>query len=58
MHYRWGHALTVAPGYGAAIARRMHDYYADRYGLPADVMAVPPAAIGRPDPFEQVPCAR
>jgi hypothetical protein len=37
----------------------MRDYYSERYGLPAEVMAgVPAAAIGRPDPFEQVPCAR
>jgi formylmethanofuran dehydrogenase subunit A len=57
-HYRWGRALTVAPGHDAAIARRMHDYYADRYGVPADVMAVPAAAIGRENAFEQVPCAR
>src|ERR671931_556458 len=27
-HYRWGRALTVAPGHDAAIARRVHDYYA------------------------------
>jgi formylmethanofuran dehydrogenase subunit A len=58
-HYRWGRALTVAPGHDRAIERRMRDYYSERYGLPADVMAgVPAAAIGRPDPFEQVPCAR
>jgi hypothetical protein len=36
----------------------MHDYYADRYGVPADVMAVPATAIGRENAFEQVPCAR
>jgi formylmethanofuran dehydrogenase subunit A len=58
-HYRWGRALTVAPGHDRAIERRMRDYYSERYGLPAEVMAgVPAAAIGRPDPFEQVPCAR
>ena len=58
IYYRWGRALAVAPGHGAAIARRMHDYYADRYGLPVNVMAVTAAAIGRPHPFEQVPCTR
>ena len=58
-HYRWGRALTVVPGHDRAIERRMRDYYSERYGLSAEVMAgVPAAAIGRPDPFEQVPCAR
>jgi formylmethanofuran dehydrogenase subunit A len=59
MRYRWGRALTVAPGHDRAIERRMQDYYCDRYGLPADVMAaVPAAAIGRHDAFESVPCVR
>ena len=57
-HYRWGRALTVAPGHDRAIERRMQDYYSDRYGSPADIMAVPATAIGRPEPFEAVPCAR
>jgi formylmethanofuran dehydrogenase subunit A len=58
-HHRWGRALTVSPGHDRTIERRMRDYYSERYGLPAEVMAgVPAAAIGRPDPFEQVPCAR
>jgi formylmethanofuran dehydrogenase subunit A len=57
-YYRWGRALTVAPGHDAAIARRMHDYYEERYGLPVKVIAVPATAIGRPHPFEQVPCTR
>ena len=56
--YRWGRALTVAPGHDRAIERRMQDYYSDRYGLPADIMTVPATAIGRPEPFEAVPCAR
>ncbi len=55
---RFGRALAVAPTPDRAIERRMHDYCNDRYGLPADFMAVPEAAIGRPDPFELVPCAR
>jgi formylmethanofuran dehydrogenase subunit A len=57
-HYRWGRALAVAPGHDRAIERRMQEYYSDRYGLPADVMAVPATAIGRPEPFEAVPCGR
>jgi formylmethanofuran dehydrogenase subunit A len=56
-HYRWGRALTVAPGHEQAIERRMRDYYSDRYGLSTEAMAVPASAIGRPDAFEQVPCA-
>jgi formylmethanofuran dehydrogenase subunit A len=56
-HYRWGRAFTVQPGHDRAIEGRMRDYYDDRYGLPADAMAVPASAIGRPDPFESVPCA-
>jgi formylmethanofuran dehydrogenase subunit A len=58
IQYRWGRALTVAPGHDRAIERRMQDYYSDRYGLPADIMAVPATVIGRPEPFEAVPCAR
>jgi formylmethanofuran dehydrogenase subunit A len=56
-HYRWGRALTVAPGHEHAIERRMRDYYSDRYGLSTEAMAVPASAIGRPGAFEQVPCA-
>jgi formylmethanofuran dehydrogenase subunit A len=56
-HYRWGRAFTVQPGHDRAIEGRMRNYYDDRYGLPADAMAVPASAIGRPDPFEWVPCA-
>jgi formylmethanofuran dehydrogenase subunit A len=57
--HRWGRALTVVPGHDRAIERRMQDYYSERYGLPADLLVgVPTGAIGRPDPFEQVPCAR
>jgi hypothetical protein len=48
----------VAPGHDQTIERRMQDYYSDRYGLPADIMAVPATAIGRPEPFEAVPCAK
>jgi formylmethanofuran dehydrogenase subunit A len=55
---RFGRALAVAPTPDRAIERRMHDYCNDRYGLPADFMAVPEAAIGRPNAFELVPCAR
>ncbi len=53
-----GRALDVRPGHDAAIDRRLKAYYDERYGLPHDFMRVPEAAIGRPDPFEPVPCVR
>lgn len=53
----WGRALTVRLGYEANIDRRLRDYYDERYGLAHDFMKVPEAAIGRPEPFEHVPCA-
>jgi formylmethanofuran dehydrogenase subunit A len=56
-HYRWGRALTVRAEHDGAIKQRMRDYYDDRYGLSYDFMTVPESAIGRPDPFESVPCA-
>ena len=56
-HYRYGRALTVAPGHDSAIDRRMRDYYDQRYGLSEDLFKVPEAAIGRAEPFERVPCA-
>ena len=57
-HYRWGRALTVAPGHDRAIERRMRDYYSERYGLPAEVMAGcrQPRSDGRS--VRAVPCAR
>jgi formylmethanofuran dehydrogenase subunit A len=58
VRHRWGRALTVQPGHDRAIDRRLKDYYDERYGLAHDFMQVPAAAIGRPDPFEPVSCAR
>jgi formylmethanofuran dehydrogenase subunit A len=52
----FGRAFDVRPQAERAIERRMRDYYDQRYGLPLDFMSVPEAAIGRPDPFERVPC--
>jgi formylmethanofuran dehydrogenase subunit A len=57
VRHRYGRALTVEPGHAAAIERRMTAYYDERYGLSDDLFKVPEAAIGRPDPFERVPCA-
>jgi formylmethanofuran dehydrogenase subunit A len=52
----FGRAFDVRPDAERAIERRMRDYYDQRYGLTPDFMSVPEAAIGRPDPFEAVPC--
>jgi len=57
-HQRFGRALTVRPGRDAAIDRRMTAYYDERYGLSDDFIRVPDHALGRPDPFGLVPCAR
>jgi formylmethanofuran dehydrogenase subunit A len=54
--HRWGRALTVRPERDAAIDRRMKAYYEDRYGLSDDFVKVPEHVLGRPDPFERVPC--
>jgi formylmethanofuran dehydrogenase subunit A len=56
-HPRWGRALTVRPGFDRAVEPRMQDYYDQRYGFAADALAVRESAIGRPEPFERVPCA-
>jgi formylmethanofuran dehydrogenase subunit A len=51
-----GRALTVAPQRDRAIDRRMKAYYETRYGLPDELFKVPDYALGRPEPFEFVPC--
>jgi formylmethanofuran dehydrogenase subunit A len=53
---RFGRALTVKPERDRAIDRRMRRYYEERYGLGLDFLQVPEHAIGRPEPFEFVPC--
>ena len=47
----------MRPGYDGNIDRRLRDYYDERYGLAHDFMKVPEGAVGRPEPFEHVPCA-
>jgi formylmethanofuran dehydrogenase subunit A len=54
---RFGRALTVKPERDRAIDRRMRRYYEERYGLGLELLQVPEHAIGRPEPFEFVPCA-
>jgi len=56
--YRWGRALNVRPERDRAIDRRMTRYYEDRFGLSDAFLKVPEHAIGRPQPFGLVPCAR
>lgn len=55
-HYRWGRALAVAPSRDRAADRRMKEYYEERYGLSDCFLKVPDHALGRPEPFEFVPC--
>jgi formylmethanofuran dehydrogenase subunit A len=53
----FGRALVVEPERDRAIDRRLTAYYDERYGLSDDLIKVPDHAIGRPEPFEVVPCA-
>jgi formylmethanofuran dehydrogenase subunit A len=53
---RFGRALAVRPERDRSIDRRMRSYYEDRYGISLDLLTVSDGAIGRPDPFELVPC--
>ena len=57
-HYRFGRALHAAPTVEASMQRRISEYYETRYGLPSDFMRVSHHAVGRPQPFEAVACAR
>jgi formylmethanofuran dehydrogenase subunit A len=52
----FGRALTLRPDRDRSIDRRLSTYYEDRYGIAPELLAVPESAIGRPDPFECVPC--
>jgi formylmethanofuran dehydrogenase subunit A len=54
--HTWGRALTVVPQRDRAVDRRMKEYYEERYGLSDELFKVPAHALGRPEPFETVPC--
>jgi formylmethanofuran dehydrogenase subunit A len=54
--HRWGRALSVRPEYDRAMDRRVQAYFAERYGLNADVIRVRDQLIERSQPFEMVPC--
>ena len=53
----FGRALTVQPGFDAAVERRLASFYDDLYGVPHSAFDVPAHAIAGADPFETVPCA-
>src|SRR5215813_7718115 len=55
-HAPFGRTLRADPVCENGIKARMKDYYEERYGLSPDFMTVADAAIGRPDPFETIPC--
>ena len=57
-HARYGRALCLTPTVEALMRRRMNEYYDARYGLKSDLLRVPESAIGRPQPFETIACAR
>jgi formylmethanofuran dehydrogenase subunit A len=52
----WGRALDVRPEHDASMARRLHRYFAERYGLTPEAIRVRDRLIERPEPFELVPC--
>jgi formylmethanofuran dehydrogenase subunit A len=54
--YRWGRALHVRAEHDRAIDARLNEYYGDRYGLSPEIFKVREHCIGRPEPFEPVPC--
>jgi formylmethanofuran dehydrogenase subunit A len=54
----FGRALMVEPERDRAIDRRVNAYYGERYGISGDLIKVPDHAIGTPEPFELIPCAR
>ncbi len=57
IHYRWGRALKVSPGYDTAMDRRLSTYYDDLYGLSRSVFKVQPHAVtARENAFEEVAC--
>jgi formylmethanofuran dehydrogenase subunit A len=56
LDHPFGRTFRSQPDYERAINARMRDYYEERYGISPDLMTVSDAAIGRPEPFEIVPC--
>jgi formylmethanofuran dehydrogenase subunit A len=52
----FGRTLRADPDCERGIKARMQDYYEERYALSPEFMTVTDAVIGRPDPFEIIPC--
>ncbi len=56
IHHRRGKALRLDPPRHGAIVRRLEDFYQRRYGLSLDWLTFPDRALGRDEPFGEVPC--
>jgi len=52
----WGRAFQVAPGFDAAIERRLDRFYDRYYGIGPSSFGVPSDIAGRPERFATVPC--
>jgi len=52
----WGRAFQVAPGFDAAIERRLDRFYDRYYDLNPSIFDVPADIAGRPERFATVPC--
>ena len=55
-HYRYGRALTLRPGYDAAMDRRLETHCQSLYGLSHRRFAVVAASIARQNPFAEIAC--
>jgi formylmethanofuran dehydrogenase subunit A len=52
----WGRAFQVAPGFDAAIERRVERFWDRYYGIGPSCFGVPSDIAGRPERFATVPC--
>lgn len=55
VNWRWGRALRLSTRPDEAIVRRLEAYHQERYGLSLDWFTFPDWAIGREQPFGEVP---
>jgi formylmethanofuran dehydrogenase subunit A len=58
IHYRWGKALKVNPGYDKVIDRRLAGYYDHHFGNSRDLFAVNENLLPRAGTFREIACAR
>jgi formylmethanofuran dehydrogenase subunit A len=56
IHVTWGRAFHAAPGFDAAIERRLQSFYDRYYGIDPSSFGVPGDIAARPDRFSKVPC--